>query len=366
MSNTRHTTEGSEHATPDNPAVEAGMSRDIINIPDNVIQDGIGGYTEEQQDLLQWAVSYGRHDLGNSRDRLCQAIGCDWTTLTRVLTGKYGAAIETFCDKIKDLQVVAAESFETGFVETVVTRRICELLDYALSGDLDGGKVVMIVGPTGRSKSETVKHWCRQNNHGRSVYIDCPESGGLSSFFRELAIQTGVNVNRSTNEIRDRLIKSFNRRRILVIDEVARLLPSRRVERVPPQLDFIRRLHDVRRCAVAMVATPIFDHEMNSGWLQMYMEQMIGRCDPLIVPAEPRRDEIRDICTAYVKRPSKELVALALQISREKGRLRVLFDLMKKAGVVARKRGEDLDVKHLDAAYQRRKNRTVWPEDTAA
>jgi len=363
MSNTRTATPESEHGRPDNEAVESAMSRDIINVPDNVIQDGIHGYTEEQQDLLQWVVSYGRHELANSRDRLCKAIGCDWTTLTRVLTGKYGASIEDFCLKISDLQAVAAESMETGFVQTIVTRRITELMDYALAGDLEGGKIVMIVGPTGRSKSETVKHWCSNNNHGRSVYVDCPESGGLSAFFRELAKQTGVNPERSTNDLRDRLIKSFNRRRILVVDEVARILPSRRVCKIPTELEFIRRLHDVRKCAVALVATPIFDHEMNSGWLQQYMEQLIGRCEPLFIPAEPRRDEIRDICTAYSKHPSKELVALALQIAREKGRLRVLFDLIKKAAVVARKRSEDLDAKHLDAAYQRRKNRTVWPED---
>lgn len=363
MSNTRTATPQSEHGQPENEAVEAAMSRDIINVPDNVIQDGIRGYTEEQQDLLQWAVSYGRHELGNSRDRLCKAIGCDWTTLTRVLNGKYEASIESFCEKIIELQAVAAESMETGFVQTIVTRRITELLDYALSGDLDGGKVVMLVGPTGRSKTETVKNWCRQNNHGRSVYIDCPESGGLSAFFRELAKQTGVNPERSTNDLRDRLIKSFNRRRILVVDEVARLLPSRRVSKIPVELEFIRRLHDVRKCAVALVATPIFDHEMTSGWLQQYMEQLLGRCEPLFIPADPRRDEIRDICAAYTKRPSRELITLAHQISKEKGRLRVLFDLMKKAGVVARKRSEDLDAKHLDAAYQRRKNRTVWPED---
>lgn len=338
------------------------MSRDTINLPDNLIQDGIAKYTTEHQDLLLWSVGYARSELGGSRSRLCELIECDWTTLWRILAGRYEASPAALCERIADLQRRVSESTHTGFVETPVTRRIHELLDYALAGDVRGGRIVMVAGPTGRSKSEAVQEWCRRNNHGRSIYIDCPESGGLKTLLCEIADKVGVNVSRPTLEIRDRVISSFSRRRILIVDEVFRLLPSRRGGRHPTELEFLRRLHDVRHCPIALVATQAFVEEMNVGTLRSYLEQLLGRIvDPLVIPQKTFRTEVRAICEAFAKGdPPDELVSLAHAISNQPGRLRVLFELLRQAAAISAKKKEPLAERHLAVAAERRKGRFAW------
>lgn len=348
----------------DNPAVEAGMSRDLINIPDNVLQDAIRAYPQEAQDALQWAFTYGRQELDGSRSELCEKLDVDWTTLWRVAMGKYGAGIDGVIQKILDLQRRVRESGQAGFVQTLVSRKIFETLDYALAGDVNGGKIVMISGGTRRGKTEIVRQWARLNNHGRSVYIDCPAAGGLRALVQEIAEATGVNKSRRTADLLERVINSFNRRRIIIIDECLRLLPNRRSDRRPVELEFLRRLHDVKRCAVALIATPTFEHEMESGWLRAYLEQLVGRiADPLVIPEKVMQAEIREICRAYNPAPDQPFLTLAHHIANEPGKLGVLFELLGQCAAVGKRRGEPVTHAALSAAYKRRKGRTQWPEE---
>lgn len=348
----------------DNPAPEAAMSRDTINIPDNLLQAGCAGYSEDEQDDIQWMFTFARTELNGSRERMCEVFDLDWTTIVRVAQGKYGASIANIVERIRDVRRRAQESGAGGFVETLVTRRVFEVLDYALAGDLKGGRIVLISGSSRRGKTEAVREWGRQNNHGRSVYIDCPVSGGLRALMQEIADKVGVNSSRRTSDLQDRVMKSFHPRRILIVDEVLRLLPNRRSDRRPIELEFIRRLHDVSHCAVALIATPVFEHEMQSGWLRAYLEQLVGRiADPVTIPERVYRSEARDICAAFAARPSDTLVALAHRIANEPGKYGVLFELLRQAAGAAKRRGESLTEAHLAAAYKRRKERQRWPEE---
>ena len=78
---TRHGAQGDAmheaHGT-DNPAVEAGMSRDSLNIPANVILDGIRDYAPQDQDDLLWLAGYIREGLQGSRRAACEALATSW------------------------------------------------------------------------------------------------------------------------------------------------------------------------------------------------------------------------------------------------------------------------------------------------
>lgn len=355
----RHETHGDA-----NPAPEAAMSRDNINIPDNVLQAGCAAYSEQEQDDVQWMFTFARTELRGSRERMCETFDMDWSTIVRVAQGKYGAKLDGVIDRIRDVRRRFQESGSTGFVETVVTRKIFETMDYALAGNMDGGRIVMISGSSRRGKSEAAKEWCRRNNHGHSVYIDCPVSGGIRSLMQEIADKIGVNCARRTSDLQERVMASFHRRRILVVDEVLRMLPNRRGDRRPIELEFIRRMHDVTRCAIALIATPVFEHEMQSGSLRSYLEQLVGRiADPLCIPERVYRSEAEDICRAFTKHPTAALVTLTHRLANEHGKFGVLFELLRQASGAAKRRGEEMTEAHLAAAYRRRKDRMQWPEE---
>lgn len=348
--------------TPDDPASEAGMSRDIINIPDNVLLDGIKDYGEKDQDDILWLFSWAGSEL-RSRDKLCEMLSADWTTIVRVAQGKYGAGIASFMGKVRDLRERVARSGRRQFIETPLTRKVFETLDYALAGDIEGGKIVLIVGHTRRGKTESAREWAARNNHGRSVYCDCPESGGLRALMYELARSCRVNTGRKTVDLRERLIRSFNRRRIIILDEVLRLLPSRGGHGSTQVMEFVRRLHDVTRCSIALLATPAFAQEMEQGFLRDYLEQLLGRiAEPLVIPEAVGRRECRDIACGFRSNAPQELVDLVHQVANQPGKLGVLFELLRQADALAKKKKEPLSARHLAAAVERRKKRFVWED----
>ena len=113
----------------DNPAPEAGMSRDTINIGLQMFRTGIRRYSEEEQEKLEWLWGYTFDILGNSKTELARAIGYDYRFVYDVFTGAFDGPLDTFIAAIENLKSRAAQKMP--LVETVVTRRITETLDYA-------------------------------------------------------------------------------------------------------------------------------------------------------------------------------------------------------------------------------------------
>jgi DNA transposition AAA+ family ATPase len=340
------------------------MSADIINIPDNVLQRGCAAYADRDQEDIQWLFSYATQELGGSRQRLCEAVGYEWSALFRIATGGYGASIDKFMVAVRDLKRRYLQSSNSGFVETPVTRKVFEVLDYALAGDLAGGKIVLIVGTSRRGKTETIREWCRRNNHGRSVYVDTPESGGMRSLLYEIADACRINKARKTADLKDRVIQSFGPRRILILDEIARLMPRGR-ELKFTELEFIRRLHDKTHCAIALCATPVWENMVDAPRFQAYLEQLIGRvADPLRIPDAVSTGECRAILTAYHAEIDSRLLSLSAAIANDRGRLGVLFELLEQSAALARSRNSRISYEHLHAAAMRRKDRFSVVKET--
>jgi DNA transposition AAA+ family ATPase len=346
-----------------NPAIEAGMSADIINIPDNVAMRGLQAYPEKYHDDLMWAIRYGRNQI-KSRSRFLELLGySDWGVVTRVYQGKY-PNVEPVVKNIQDLRRRVAVSGSTAFVHTVVTRKIWALLDYALAGDVDGGGVVMISGATGRSKSYTAKEWAVHNNHGRSIYFECPVGGGYKSFLQSLAAPLGINRGRNVLDLEQRISEAVSRKNIILADEVYRVIPKAKTGSVKA-LEFLRHLHDSRGVALCLIATRWAAQEMTAGVMESYMEQLIGRIDRhLVIPDDARRDEVDQICAHFKGSiPSAKLVKEALAIAHGRGRIRTLFKDIRKAKVLADAKKQTLSEAHILAARDLRVGAVTWPAD---
>jgi len=342
---------------------EITASGDAFSIPQNVILQGIAKYTQEQQDTLLWLSGYVRERMGNSKREACQALDCDWTTILRVLTGKYSAGIGNFIASVKHLRAKAEQGRDsTLFVETLVTRKIFAVLDLAKTANT----LVHICGPSGRSKTHACREWVRRNNHGRAIYVDCPVLGGVRALMEEIAHRAGVSIRRRGNDFLDRVEKSFDHRHTIVIDEAVRLIPrgDRGSLRQLQQLEWLRRLHDTRGVGLAFVSTDIFRQEMETGTISSYLEQLLGRIeDPLYLPAKVSLAEAGDICRAFNEDADPALIRLAAKIANGRGRVRVLFTLIRQAAALAKAKKTPLAVDHLQTAVALRENLHRWPEE---
>lgn len=330
---------------------------DHMNIARTEVLAGIAGYPQEQQDLLMWLHGYALDVLRGSRSALVDWLQVDWTTVTRIWRGTYGADIAQFCRRVEHLRRRGELSGSTQFVETEVTRRIFATCDIAHAQNA----MTMIVGPSGRSKTHACREWQRRNNHGASIYIECPVAGGLRALLDAIARASGTGLNHPNRELMQILERSFDYRHTLIFDEVARLLPARSTSITP--MEFIRRLHDLCRCGVVLIATDVFPAEMRGGRLREWFEQLDGRISVCLrVPDRVTRSEAGDICAAFTPDPQPDLIAEARRIGNEHGRVRMLFTLLRQAAMLAHAKGEPLGVGHLRTAAEFRESLNRWEE----
>lgn len=331
---------------------------DHINIGRSELLSGISGYTAEQQDLLMWMHGYCIDVMRGSRSALVEWLKVDWTTVTRILRGVYGADIAQFCARVTQLRRKAEIVGTTTFVETVVTRKIWNTCSIAR----EQNAIVMVVGRSGRSKTHAVREWQRRNNHGASIYCECQVAGGLRGLLETIARAAGVGVNHPNNRLMDLLERSFDYRHTLIFDEVARLLPARSNSISP--IEYIRRLHDVCGCGVVLVSTDIFPREMRGGRLVEWFEQLDGRiAATLKIPEKVGRDEAGQICAAFCADPSAELIQEARRIGNSQGHVRVLFGLLSQAAMLAKAKSEPLSVTHLRDTADFRESLNRWDAD---
>lgn len=321
---------------------------DGININRAEILAGIAGYDAKAQEDLTWLHGYAMDQLRGSRSALCEFIGSDWTTIWRVWKGKYEADVAKFVDRVRHYRGKAELHGRTLFVETLITEKIMKVCDVAR----DQGAAVLISGPTGRSKTWTVQEWKRRNNHGRALYVYAPESGGFRAFLEALARALGLSRHQNNYSLALGIEHSLDYRNVLVIDEVAHLIPSGRSSSLQA-IEFIRGLHDRTGCGVVLVATEVFPQVLAGGKWAAWFEQLLGRVElHLKIPDEFGRREVAEICSAYADEPGAGLIKLAREIANaRRGGVRELFRHLNRAALAAKAVGEPLSEVHLRAVY---------------
>jgi DNA transposition AAA+ family ATPase len=333
---------------------------DGINIARDRMAEKVSGDTEEEADLVYWLHGYAMDKLAGSRSALCEFVGVDWTTIFRVFTGTYGADLGKFCQRLRHLRAREVSRSEADFVETVVTRKVFAALDIARAQN----SIVLITGASGRSKTHAVKEWQRRNNHGASLYIDCPLGGGLRPLLDEIAERAGMGSRIPNSMLMDRLKRTFDYRHTLIFDEVSRLLPSGSRTRNLHPLEFLRRLNDIGRCGIVLVATKIFSSQMESGPWSAWFEQLLGRIEARVdIPDAVGRREAFDITAAFNPEPESELVAAVRKVCNGPGRVRLAFTLLRHASMIAKAKGEQITAAHFQTAQDFRSNINRWNDE---
>ena len=312
---------------------------DGINLTRAEIMAGIAEYAKPDQADLLWLHGYTTDEFGGSRSRLVETLKLDWTTLWRVWLGKYSADIAGPMEKIRRFRRRAESALRKRFIETVVTQKIMALCDVAL----DRSVMVMISGPTGRSKTWTIDEWRHRNNHGRAVYVYCPETGGFRSFLEALARALSISPNRSSSAIVQAIENSLDERNVLVLDEFAHLYPTGKSASLAA-IEFVRGLHDRSGCGVVLCATDGFEGILQGGKYSQWFDQLLGRIElHLRLPKQFSRREVAELLGGYVDDPDPELINAARTIANSSTRgCRELFRHLDRAAQVAAECGQPL------------------------
>jgi DNA transposition AAA+ family ATPase len=319
-----------------------------INIPLNL--QNFKAYPKETHGLLLW---FHQHVLDEhyTLDEAGKSIQYDKSTVYRLLRGIYEGSIEKVCSAIESYKRIAEERATiqgNEIVENGITRMIGAGLDYALSNN----SITMIIGESRMGKTESAKLWRDANNHGTSVLVTAPPIGGSKVLLQRIAMAVGVNKNKSMADIFDAISRSFNRNRILIVDEAHRLMPGGRSSN-PVNLEILRDLHDQTGCALALIATQRFSDELYKSSYQF--EQVLGRIGmPIRLKRTIPEKDFRPIIEQYLPEPSRELLDHCKAIANEQGRLGILVEDLKVASRIAGKMKQDLTEEHFFKALKLR------------
>lgn len=327
------------------------------------------GYSEEDANMLRWLHGYALSRGGRKADILAAlGGGVEWTTVYRAMVG-YDVQKREFDSLLAlaaRLRAKIEEGLSAAFAETPVTRRIWKALDYAR----DRGTMVMISGPSGRSKTQTCLRWAAANNHGRTIYVRATSGSSKRSLVMAVARAVGVGAGRARNcgmgELEERIRESIGAHNVIIVDEAGHLFPSG--NRGTEALDFLRDLHDMTGCGLALVATDYYYEILDKGKHSVFFEQFIGRIKlNVAIPRRIFKEEIVAAISLFIKDPPEDLVEAVLETAKsDRGHLRPIIQddlptLVKSARKLGRAPSPKLWTEVLK--YRRTAGAEEWPQE---
>jgi DNA transposition AAA+ family ATPase len=322
-------------------AAEAASAHSRINVPLN-----LGNWKELDQDVQELLVWFHQHILDEKLNwnAAAEALGYDQSVIFRLLKGTYEGSWSNICGKIKSYKKIIENRGtiqQNEFVPNEISKLVAGGLDYALANN----SITMVIGESRMGKSMAAIAWRNDNNHGRSVYVAAPPYGGTKMFLRRLAEAVGVNKNQATPSLLEAVCRSFNKHRILIVDEAHRLLPGDRRTN-PVNLEILRDIHDQTHCALALIATQRFQDDLQKG---AYMfEQLLGRIGmPVRLKRKIAQKEFRPIVEQYLKHPSEKVLDICNEIANQPGRLGILVETLKVASRISGKAKEKVNEEHF-------------------
>lgn len=347
----------------------APIESDRTNLDNVTLEERALLYPAELREPFIWLGCYLREECSREYDVLTErakklGLPFDKTTWSKIIRGKWnrdanGAELETpvvalpkllkAIDTLRKDARVKEQGGRVPFIETTTTKSIFDFVDKKRSPDRVC-KFGVVIGETGNQKTAAFKEYCRQNNHGTCVWLDAPETPSIAKFKTDLAMRYGRNVEESTIRKEAAIIRSVNERKTIIVENVQRLYDPR-AEGRQPIFDYLQKLQESTNCTIIISFTPTFERTFTAGRARGFFEQFEGRAGGsktfLRLPEYPPEEDVLTIAHAFKLAHAERHQDYLVAISREAGRIRILFEVLQEAKIRAERRKETLTIDHL-------------------
>lgn len=335
------------------------------------IEDHALHLPEEMRESFRWLAVFCREECNRDIHRLTdrfKLVGVyhDSTTWSKILRGfwqrdKNGDPLpnpvisqEKFLTAIEALRSnVRAEALrgKVPFVETTTARSMIDFMELKCAPDRVN-KFGVIVGPTGGQKTATFKEFVRRRNHGNTRWVEAPENGLLSDLLAQLNVMFGYSDRCTPGRKRAILFSVIKDHHCLIIDNTQDLY--RQGSQEQPAFSFLRRLQEVTGCTIILSITTDFERTLMAGLIKGYFEQFEGRSGGrrkwLRLPEYAPEDDVLAIAQAFGLQEAKKHLKELIQISREPGRIRRLFEDLQEGKLLANAAKAKFTIEHLREA----------------
>lgn len=334
----------------------------------------IEGYDEDLREPVLWLGGYLREECGRSMEVLSGraaklGIEIDKTNWSKVLRGRWNTDAEghplpaPIVSKSKLLRAISAlrqdarlrsQAGKIPFIETSVARAQFDYIELRMAADRVN-KFGVIVGETGSGKSAAFREFTARHPFGLVAHVEAPENGSFTELIAHLALRYGVALTYSNSAKRIKVFTQVNDRSCIIVDNAQDLYHEKRGHN-QPAFAFLRRLQDETHCTIILSMTPtgerLFVEQFIKGYFEQFEGRAGGRRNFLRLPAYPPEEDVLKIATAFGLRDADRHLEDLVKISKERGRIRALFEALQSAKVAAERKKTALTMAHVKACTE--------------
>jgi DNA transposition AAA+ family ATPase len=293
---------------------------------------------------------YFENDLG--LDEMSERLRLSPTTLSMVFRGQYKAKVDSVVDtivKFFELEDRRGSARKLPFIETDCSKKIFSVCQQAVEFQ----KMAFLFSDGQIGKSTALKEYQRTHNHGNTIYVETPTGGALTNFLAKLAVQFRLSPHQRRSDLRQRILKAFDDRMLLIVDEMHRCTPEGSMTSYGLQtIDFIKEIYNERGCGIVLCATNVFREQMEDGPMKKFFEQVQRRrlFKVQLLPV-PSQKDLNTFSAAYGLPPSSGAARDLEKKLIAEDALGMWLTLLRMGAKVANERKKKMEWAHVMDAY---------------
>lgn len=335
------------------PSTSSGpgqTERQQNRIPGPKVVDATAKLPLEQRQAILWLHSfYWEQQLG--LPEVAEKVGYDASVISKVFRGVYEGSLADVVARIVKFRALLNDRATVNRVPFIRTQ-LFDMIEESLNALRTYQKMGFIYGESQVGKTKCLKAYAEMEayNHGRTVYVEMPVGGSLSSFMAELAGKVRVSPNQRSGDLPRMLKHAFTDDMVLIVDEASRAAVGGR--QTSKTLDFIRAIYDHAQCGVLLCGTNIFRDLMANVRMEPFLRQMHRRVlFRRQMPDRPGRADLNAFAAHYGLAPASDE---AYQLQKEtvtRHGLGVWLTTLTAASRASSKRGQKMTWEHVLKAH---------------
>lgn len=278
-----------------------------FRIAGDVLAKATADLPDHEREAIKWLGGWVHENKLNLKDlvgRLKKKNGLDYSfhSIYSVMSGRRtdaGVGVAEFCEAIERYRRQIAEvqpAASTGFIQTELTRKIFRVCRRAY----EKRRMTFIFGDYQIGKTTAVAEYQRLNPT-QVVLVRMPTQGYIGEFLDELATRVYVPTQQhALGSLKRRIMDCFDEHTLLIVDECHQCFTGISSSRGAYTLDWIRELHDRRKCGVVMCGNLDFRDGLVKGPDAKRLRGLwLRRFSPLQLPDKPSVGVLDDFARAF-------------------------------------------------------------------
>ena len=246
-------------------------------------------YTEEISHQIELFAGYMKEHLGGSATKAARLLGCNHTTVSRLLRHIYPGDVVAQVQRMEEVRKREAArrriQRDPPHAEIATTKAVSRTM---LIAHLER-RMAAVLGGTGIGKTVAVRQYAAANDHVACVVGGC--TGSKQALARRIAQAVHVPPTYRADTTLDRIVEALTGTDwLLVVDEI---------DEVPPEsLRLLREIHDAAHVGIVIVGTEGFLEGLRAKGSRV-INQFLGRVAYVARVGPLGRDDVQAIAEPY-------------------------------------------------------------------